>query len=519
MKARRWLAILLAALLSFSLTACSGGEGPASDPAQPSGSESSSAESTTPLTDGTVDVDSTQGSDPSGTTTTAAGNSSGNNTTGKKPDKPVTTTTKTDKTTAPANPGTVGNAFNIKNGTKSVVDGLNFGGKKFRFAMSGGGANIKTQIRAFQQKFNCTIEYSDFGWGVYVEKLNGAMAAGEPYDIMFLHTLFYPTNLINNLAANVEGSITTADLWDAKNPNKGGISLEVGKALSWNNKMYVMYGARKPAPEFIYYNKKMFSEAGLEDPYELYKKGQWTWDKIKTMGKTVTDGQKFMFGQELVQYPYSVTLANGAEFLKINGNSVKENLTDTKLVNSLKLFQEMTYGNQKIVSDKGGFQNTDQFIAGNVYMYFADGFQWQSLEPLAKGSNAFGKNSANLGFVPIPFGSDNKDKVYPIHAFQGWCAGNGTSDVRAAIAWAIFDSTYTDPVGDSRPAEFQAMWNAIMDSGKIVAPYTGFTSPGGSSDSIALDIAKQVSEGANIAQLLTAYRDLMQEAIDYNVKK
>jgi ABC-type glycerol-3-phosphate transport system substrate-binding protein len=225
-----------------------------------------------------------------------------------------------------------------------------------------------------------------------------------------------------------------------------------------------------------------------------------------------------MFAQELVQYPYSVTLANGGEFLKINNNTVKENLTDPKLVNGLRMFQEMTHGNKKIVSDKGGFQNTDPFISGNVYMYFGDGFQWQSLEPLVKGSNAFGKNSANLGFVPIPFGPDNTKKVYPIHAFQGWCAGNGTSDARAAIAWAMFDSTYTDPVGDTRTADFKAMWNAILDSGKIVAPYTGFASPGGSSDSIALDIAKQVSEGTNIAQLLTAYRDLMQEAIDYNVK-
>lgn len=501
MNLRRWMSLLLVALLTLSLVACGGKTDPQSVTSQTiTNTDTETGEQTTD-TEGTV-----------GTTGNAVSNNS--TTTTKKADKPNATTTKA----WPTNPGTVGNAFNIKNGTKQITDGLNFHGKKFRFAMSGGGANIKTQIRAFQEKYNCTIEFFDFGWGVYVEKLNGAMASGEPFDIMFLHTLFYPSNIINNLVMPINDKITTADLWDAKNPSKGGISLEVGKALAWNNKMHVMYGGRSVAPEFIYYNKKMFKEAGLEDPHDLYKRGKWTWDKIKSLGQTVTDGQKFMFAQELVQYPYSVTLANGGEFLKINNNIVKENLTDPKLVNGLRMFQEMTHGNKKIVSDKGGFQNTDPFISGNVYMYFGDGFQWQSLEPLVKGSNAFGKNSANLGFVPIPFGPDNTKKVYPIHAFQGWCAGNGTSDARAAIAWAMFDSTYTDPVGDTRTADFKAMWNAILDSGKIVAPYTGFASPGGSSDSIALDIAKQVSEGTNIAQLLTAYRDLMQEAIDYNVK-
>ena len=52
--------------------------------------------------------------------------------------------------------------------------------------------------------------------------------------------------------------------------------------------------------DLIYYNKSMFREAGLEDPAEMARKGQWTWDKFREcaikMTRKESDGHYKQFG-------------------------------------------------------------------------------------------------------------------------------------------------------------------------------------------------------------------------------
>ena len=45
----------------------------------------------------------------------------------------------------------------------------------------------------------------------------------------------------------------------------------------------VMFGG-----EILYYNKTMVREAGLEDPYELAKKGEWTYDVFRRYSIAMT---------------------------------------------------------------------------------------------------------------------------------------------------------------------------------------------------------------------------------------
>ncbi|MBS1708715.1 MAG: sugar ABC transporter substrate-binding protein, partial [Armatimonadetes bacterium] len=63
-----------------------------------------------------------------------------------------------------------------------------------------------------------------------------------------------------------------------------------------------MYGA-----ELIYYNKTMVRAAGLEDPYVLHKRGEWTWDKFReyalAMTKVDKSGRTVQFGCEIPLFP------------------------------------------------------------------------------------------------------------------------------------------------------------------------------------------------------------------------
>lgn len=509
MKAYRAMVLALAAVLTVSLAACGKDPDVSTDPV--SGQTTASSESllTTPETTG--DETGTQPSSDESAAGTTTGSAAG---------KPNTTTTTKSKTTQKTTAGGLSPNVTVPQGAKRITDGLNFGGATFKFGMTGAGNTFDGEVRAFQQKFNCKLEVTNLAWDNYGQKLLAAMTAGEPYDITFMHTLMFPSQIIQNIVTPVQDTFTEADLWDPENPEEGGISLPIAQALSWNGNLYVMYGGNSLGAEIMYYNKKLFRDAGLEDPYELYQQGKWTWDKIKEMGADVTDSSAgiYFFGGEMRDYPHYVTLANGGEFLTVKDGVIKENLTDKKLANGLQLFQELCYGPEAIVSTKGGFGNTDQFISGNTYTMLQESFGWETLSELVKNSNAFDKNVDNLGYVPLPYGPDNTEKVYPVHAYQGFCAGNGTKDKRAAVAFAIFDSTYRDPTKDTQPAEFISMRNAVL-GGNIAAPYTGFSSSSNNSDGIAIGIGKKVAAGENIAQVLSAYRQPLQDCIDTSIGK
>src|SRR5690625_1165143 len=43
----------------------------------------------------------------------------------------------------------------------------------------------------------------------------------------------------------------------------------------------------------MFYNKTMFEQAGLEDPYELVQKGEWTWEAMLAAAKALTSGDQY----------------------------------------------------------------------------------------------------------------------------------------------------------------------------------------------------------------------------------
>ncbi|RYG29596.1 extracellular solute-binding protein, partial [bacterium] len=79
--------------------------------------------------------------------------------------------------------------------------------------------------------------------------------------------------------------------------------------------MNVLYGGI-----LIYYNRDLFRKAGLEDPYELYKKGEWTWDRFRASAKAMTrfqNGRAETFGTAVPGFPMNVPVvqAFGGELL------------------------------------------------------------------------------------------------------------------------------------------------------------------------------------------------------------
>ena len=78
----------------------------------------------------------------------------------------------------------------------------------------------------------------------------------------------------------------------------------------------------------IYYNKTLYRNAGLKDPFERYVEGTWTWDQYLADAKALTqrDGRRaLVFGSEVISHPSTFTLlwAHGCDVFDPETNQSK----------------------------------------------------------------------------------------------------------------------------------------------------------------------------------------------------
>lgn len=411
--------------------------------------------------------------------------------------------------------------YTIKNGSTPMENGLNFGGKKFTLAVfidtNYNKESLDQKASEFGQKYNCTIEITPISFAGYNKTVAAKMSSGAPFDIITMHGSFFPDNVIANLCQPLENSFTSADLCDNSNPGNGGIDMNKAKNFNWNNHLYGVAGYNSVFPYVMFYNKKMFKEAGITDPMALYNAGRWNWDAIKQIGARVTDQSKGVyFGSS--EFTYRVfPLANGGHYVNFGSSSVTENLTDGKIYNALTFLQDICSGQNKIINTKNiDAWNPSDFYNGNTYAHIQESDYYMTFAAEIPKMAAFDKNLDNLGIVPIPLGNDNTDKEYPTGWVTAFGSGKG-SDPRVTIAWAKYNIEY-DRQNSKMRAEDQTLIDSLI-SGNINYPNYGFSDSSDSVYDIIAHFEADAATGSNISKLLNDNRQKIQNCIDVAIKK
>ncbi len=98
--------------------------------------------------------------------------------------------------------------------------------------------------------------------------------------------------------------------------------------FEYNNKHYVMpYDISSPV--VITYSRKLMEQEGLDDPYELYKKGEWDWNTMMSMM------EKFVANSDGSVARYGVNGYIGSAVIQSTGSTVV-NYKDGKFSNNIK---------------------------------------------------------------------------------------------------------------------------------------------------------------------------------------
>lgn len=262
-----------------------------------------------------------------------------------------------------------------------------------------------------QQYYGCKLEVVKTTYEDLTQKAVQMILSGNSPDVVTFKMADFPSFILNGIVDDVSKYIDTSDsFWDYLDESP----------LKYNGVNYNCY-VRSSYNGMTYFNRKMFKNAGVETPYELFKKGEWTWDKLFEIAKVMTqdtngDGTTDIYGARVA--PLYFYESCGEDFININD--------DGTFTNNMRSPQISKVMNFLYNIQEAGYQGGD-FWKGTSAVYVDE--SWQTT------GYASELVDGNVGIAPPPRMSKD-DKWYVNGGFTGLWLCKGASNPGGAMAFA-----------------------------------------------------------------------------------
>ena len=182
----------------------------------------------------------------------------------------------------------------------------------------------KANVEAFEAASGINVEVIDVEFGAaYNDKLAGLVATGDAPDVIRMSRPQMAWMKSLQPIVNT-GYDFTDKAWNQ----------DVKELYSVNGIQYAANLSYTPFVLFttVTYHTDTMEEFGFEDPWELWKKGEWTWDKMNAMSaEWVKQGTDY-YGWGTVTYGAFAASA-GKDFVTYDGKQWQMNLYEPDLLN------------------------------------------------------------------------------------------------------------------------------------------------------------------------------------------
>ena len=232
----------------------------------------------------------------------------------------------------------------------------------------------------------------------------------------------------------------------------------VYEAGLWNGQHYLAPYDNKPV-YYMIYNPKIFEEYGYETPWDLWEKGEWTWDSFRELAAelNITDenGDYICYGTCAPGYG-SLTGSTGVDYVALKDGSFENNLTHPDVVRAENYLNDMLFKDDIIkIKAQGGWRN--YWNRGMVAMQIIDSWMMTG-----SGETSQAIQEGALGIVPLP---QDPQKVQPgvnvtYAQSGGFCLVEGAKNPEGAAAFIRTLAYYNRyPKADETYEDMLAKWH------------------------------------------------------------
>ncbi|MEU7427655.1 sugar ABC transporter substrate-binding protein [Streptomyces sp. NPDC040750] len=306
-------------------------------------------------------------------------------------------------------------------GGSSGGSGSNDSPKTLTYWASNQGASIavdkqvlQPELDKFHQQTGITVKLEVVPWSDLLNRILTATTSGQGPDVL---------NIGNTWSASLQAT-GALQAWDAKNFAKiGGRDRFVDSALGST-------GAEGKDPAAIplysmayalYYNKKIFADAGITKPPATWDELVADGRKIKAKGKSVL-GAEGANVSENIHHVFVFAKQHGADFFTADG---KPDFTNPKIVDAVKQYVDLMAKDKVIPTGDAEYaqnQSVSDFAKGKQAMLL-----WQSAAANLKSQ---GMSEDSYGVAPVPVRSGTPG------------TGAQTNSMVAGINIAVFKNSH-----------------------------------------------------------------------------
>lgn len=248
-------------------------------------------------------------------------------------------------------------------------------------------------LTLFEDTYGGKIKWVQTTSATKYDDLANMIISGDQVDMFPYEWNCLPNGVYKNQYEPLDDYINLDDeLWS-------GVK-DMAESLSYNGQHYVVPYAISD-PVCIQYSRVLMDEEGLDDPYELYQKGEWDWNAFLGMMEdfvnNADDGEERFgingwFGQAVVQ-------STGKTIVTYDGTTFTNNITDPQIEKAELLLQK--------ISQEGLYDQSwkSYFPEDGLTLFYAMGGTWSL-------GDSNGKNpDGDIMIVPFPKDPD-ADKYY-----------------------------------------------------------------------------------------------------------
>ncbi len=240
----------------------------------------------------------------------------------------------------------------------------------------------------FPNETGIKVDYTIVNYSSYFTKIAAEVAAKNAPDAVRIQNV-NRQNLVNLQPMQNLGYDFTDAAWD-KN---------VMDAYTFNGNLYGvnMVGSPYYCAALVYYNKNLVETYGLDDPYELWKDGKWTWDALWDLCEEFldeADGDDFMGLSTMAFMEYQHAYNKPTITYDKKTNTFKHNLQDKNYVTSWQIYAN--YYDKGLISQ--ALTNNDAFDGGKLLFNVSMGIS-------SRNGSAYFRNLRSQGAVacvPLP---------------------------------------------------------------------------------------------------------------------
>ncbi|MEU1056754.1 sugar ABC transporter substrate-binding protein [Streptomyces sp. NPDC005876] len=272
---------------------------------------------------------------------------------------------------------------------------------------------LQPELDKFEKQTGIEVKLEVVPWSDLLNRILTATTSGQGPDVL---------NIGNTWSASLQATGALLP-WDAKNFGRiGGKDRFVASALGSTGvpdqdpaavPLYSMAYA-------LYYNKKMFADAGISKP-------PVTWDELVAAGKKLSKNGKWGLGtegsnpSENIHHAYIFAKQHGADFFTADG---KPDFTDDGAVAAVKDYVDLMAKDEIIAPGNAEYaqnQSVSDFAKGKTAMLL-----WQSAAANLKSQ---GMDEDDYGIAPVPVRSGTPG------------GGTNVNSMVAGINLAVFKNT------------------------------------------------------------------------------